>query len=163
MGEAASAEAYTRDVWTAVGELWPNLGKDPAAVVQPYIPVLPAFLGEAHGQGRSPESAALEVVRSFLRIYIENALSADERKAQLVDLHELSKRSHEESQSVGVLPFTAALFGAQQTISAWTGAGKVAKEAAQSLNREVLTALLEKPSGEMSRLGWLTLEAARKR
>jgi len=162
MAVAASAEAYTREVWSAVQQLWPNLGKNPARVVQPYIPVLPAFLAEAYEQGRSPEWVALEVMRFFLRIYIENVLSADERKAQLVDLHELSKRDPEESQKVGVLPFTAALFGAQQTVSTWTGAGKVGKEAAQSLNREVLCALLERPSGELSRLGWLTLEAARK-
>lgn len=162
MEKAPSIDGYTRDVWRAVGRLWPNLGKDPAAVVQPYIPVLPVFLAEAHGKGQTPESAALEVMRFFLRIYIENALTEEERNAQLVDLQALSKRSFEESQAVPVLPFTAALFGAQQTVSEWTAEEKVANDAGQGLNREVLAALLGKSPGEVSRLGWLTLEAAGK-
>ena len=162
MEKAPSVDAYTRDLWRAVGRLWPNLGKDPAAIVQPYIPVLPAFLAEAHREGRTAEWAALEVMRFFLRIYIENALTEEERKAQLVDLHALSKRSFEESQQVSVLPFTAALVGAQQTVSGWTAEGKVATDAGQGLNREVLSALLGKSTGEISRLGWLTLEAAGK-
>jgi hypothetical protein len=162
MQKTTSIDAYTGDLWRAVGRLWPNLGKDPAAVVQPYIPVLPAYVAEAHAKGQTPESAAVEVMRFFLRIYIENALTAEERNAQLVDLHALSKRSFEESQAVPVLPFTAALVGAQQTVSGWAAEGKVANDAGQGLDREVISALLGRSPGEVSRLGWLTLEAAGK-
>src|SRR3974377_382107 len=122
MGQAPSVDAYTREVWSAVGRLWPNLGADPAAVVGPQIPVLPSFLAEAHREGRTPESAAAEVTRFFLDVYLRNALSPEERNARLVDLHELSKRSYEESQKIGVLPFTAALFAAQQTLAEWAAA-----------------------------------------
>jgi hypothetical protein len=163
MAEAPSIEAYTQEVWRAVAELWPKLGKDPAGVVEPQIPALPAFLAEAHREGRTPESAAVEVTRFFLDIYVRNALNEDERKARLVDLHALSKRTYEEAQAVSVLPFTAALVTAQQTLSGWAAAGKVEKGAGQSLNRDVLSALLGKPGGELSRLGWLTLQGARKR
>lgn len=163
MGQEPSIDAYIREVWSAVGTLWPNLGADPAAVVRPYIPVLPAFLAEAHGQGRTPESSALETMKFFLRIYVENALGEDERKALLVDLHQLSKLSFEESQTASVLPFTAALVTAQQTVSKWKAEKKVESDAAKSLNREVLSALLGKASGEISRLGWLTIETARKK
>jgi hypothetical protein len=163
MKNAAPADGYPARVWSAVGQLWPNLGKDPARVVGPYIPVLPAFLSEAQAAGRTPESAALEVLTYFLRIYIENTLTAEERNAQLVDLHALSKRSFEDSQKVNVLPFTAALFGAQQTLSEWASAGKVPADAGRSLNGDVLRALIGKPPVEISRIGWLTLEASRKR
>jgi len=163
MGQGPSVEAYTREVWSAVRHLWPNLGEDPAAVVRPYIPVLPAFLSEAQGSERTPESAAIEIVAFFLDIYLRNALSDEERKARLVDLYQVSQRSFEDSQKVDVLPFTAALFAAQQTASEWSAAGKVQREEAKALNREVLCALLGKSSGEVSRLGWLTLEAAPKK
>jgi len=163
MGAAPSLEAYTVEVWTAVRALWPNLGTSPAAVVQPYVPVLPAFLGEQHRNGVSAESTALEVLRFFLGIYVQNALGEEERKAQLVDLHAVSKASFEESQRLTVLPFTAALFGAQQTVSGWAAAGRVEPGAARALTRDVLTALLGKPPEEISRLGWLTIEAAGKR
>ncbi len=163
MPRPPSIEAYTQEVWRAVAELWPNLGKDPASVVQPQIPALAAFLVEAHREPRSPESAAAEVVRFFLDMYLRNALTQEERNARLVDLHALSKRSFEEAQAVDVLPFTAALVGAHQTLSGWAAAGKVETSAVQALNRDVLAALLGKFGGEVSRLGWLTVEAARKR
>ena len=163
MGQRPSLDAYTREVWSAVSRLWPNLGKDPAAVVGPEIPVLPTFLSEAHRDGLTPESVAVEVTRAFLGVYLRNALNQEEREARLVDLHALSTRSFEESQKVGVLPFTAALVGAQQTVSAWSDAGKVPPDAGKALNRDVLCALVGKSPGELSRLGQLMLEAARKR
>ncbi|HTS82959.1 MAG TPA: hypothetical protein VMH40_20345 [Myxococcaceae bacterium] len=162
MGQPPPLDVFTREVWSAVGRLWPNLGDDPASVVGPQIPVLPAFLAEAHREGHTVEAAAAEVTRFFLDVYLRNALTPEERNARLVDLHELSKRSYEESQRIGVLPFTAALFGAQQTLSEWATAGKVPPDAGRALNRDVLCALLGKAPGEVSRLGRLTLEASRK-
>jgi hypothetical protein len=153
--------AYTRKVWSAVGRLWPNLGKDPSAIVGPEIPVLPSFLEESHRDGRTPEATAVEVTRFFIDIYVRNALTEGERAERLGDLHALTKRSFEESQRIGVLPFTAALVGAQQTLSEWAAAGKVPVEAGSALNRDVLSALVGRPQGEISRLGQLTLEAAR--
>ncbi len=162
MAQPPTLEAYTADVWRAVSELWPTLGKDPASTVQQFIPVLPAYLAERHAEGASPESTAFETLRYFLDIYLRNALNEQERNAQLVDLHALSKRSFEESQKVPVLRFTAALVGAHQTLSAWSAAGKVETSATQSLNGDVLRALLGKPGEEISRLGWLTLGASGK-
>ncbi|MGZ5957896.1 MAG: hypothetical protein ACXWLI_05725, partial [Myxococcaceae bacterium] len=130
MRQRPSVDAYTREVWSAVHRLWPNLGEDPAAVVRPYIPVLPAFLSEAHGKARTAESAAIEIVAFFLDIYLRNALSGEERKARLADLYQVSQRSLEENQKVDVLPFTAALFAAQQTASDWSAAGKVERDEA---------------------------------
>ena len=153
--------AYTRKVWSAVGRLWPNLGKDPAAIVGPEIPVLPSFLEESHREGRSAEATAAEVTRFFIDIYVRNALSDGERAERLADLHALTKRSFEESQKIGVLPFTAALVGAQQTLGEWAAAGKVPADVGLALNRDVLCALVGKPSPGVSRLGQLTLEAAR--
>ncbi|MGZ6081297.1 MAG: hypothetical protein ACXWK4_10820, partial [Myxococcaceae bacterium] len=98
MRQRPSVDAYTREVWSAVRRLWPNLGDDPAAVVRPYIPVLPAFLTEAHARERTAESAAIEIVAFFLDIYLRNALSDEERKTRLVDLYQVSQRSFEESQ-----------------------------------------------------------------
>src|SRR5262252_8182694 len=117
-------ETYTREVWSAVGRLWPNLGASPATIVGPQIPVLPSFLEEAHREGRTPEAAAVEVTRFFLDHYVRNVLTQDERAERLVDLHALTKRSFEESQQIGVLPFTAALFGAQQTLTEWAAVGR---------------------------------------
>jgi hypothetical protein len=162
MPPSSSPEAYTQQVWTAVRALWPNLGEDPAGTVQPYVPVLPTFLAEAHREGRTPESAALEVLRFFLDLYVRNAMSEADRKANLTDLHSLSKRTYDESQQVGVLPFTAALVGAHQVVQEWTGAGKLAEGSGLALNRDVLCALVGKTTGEISRLGWLTIEAARR-
>ena len=162
MGEPGSIDAYTHSVWAAVARLWPNLGADPAGTVEPAIPVLPAFLAEAHGEDRSPESAALEVLRFFLRHYIENEMSPKGRKEHLEDLYALSKRSFEESQRVDVLPMTAALVHAHATVAEWADAGKVHGRSLQALNGEIVSALLGRPGKEMSRLGWLTLEAARK-
>jgi|GEM_PF-3201684 len=162
MVQGSSVEAYAREVWSAVRVLWPNLGEDPSAVVRPYIPVLPAFFSEAHGRQRTAESAALEIVAFFLDIYLRNALSDEERKARLVDLYQLSQRPYEESRKVDVLPFTAALFSAQEVASTWSSEGKLEADDAKALNREVLSALLGKPSGVLSRLGRLTLEAAGK-
>ena len=155
-----SIETYAGEVWSAVRVLWPNLGEDPMAVVRPYIAVLPAFLSEAQRTHRTAESAALEIVTFFLDIYLRNALSDEERKARLLDLYQLSKRPYEESRKVDVLPFTAALFSAQQIASGWSSEGKIETDEAKALNREVLSALLGKSSGAVSRLGWLTLEAA---
>jgi len=154
-------ETYTREVWSAVGRLWPNLGASPATIVGPQIPVLPSFLEEAHREGRTPEAAAVEVTRFFLDHYVRNVLTQDERAERLVDLHALTKRSFEESQQIGVLPFTAALFGAQQTLTEWAAAGKVPSDGGRALYRDVLCALAGKPQGEISRLAILTLEAAR--
>lgn len=162
MAHPPSPEAYTQHVWNAVGELWPSLGEDPAGIVQPYVPVLPTFLSEAQRDARTPEWAALEVLRFFLDLYIREAMTEADREANLADLHALSKRSYEESQKVGVLRFTAALVGAQQTIQEWAGAGKLPEGSGRALNRDVLCALVGKSTGEMSRLGWLTVEAGRK-
>ncbi|HSP19216.1 MAG TPA: hypothetical protein VLQ79_06875 [Myxococcaceae bacterium] len=163
MGQGRSVQAYSSEVWSAVGHLWPPLGEDPAAVVGPYIPVLPAFFSEAHSNGRTAESAALEIVTFFLDLYLRNALSEEERKARLVDLYELSKRPFEQSRHVDVLPFTAALVSAQQIALSWSSEGKVGQDEAKALNREVLCALLGRSSGTVPRLGWLTLEAAGKK
>jgi hypothetical protein len=162
MTPTPTLQAYTAEVWRAVGTLWPNLGRDPASTIQPFIPVLPAYLAECHGKGGSPESTAFEVLRFFLDIYVREALSPEERKEQLVDLHALSKRSFEESQKVPVLRFTAALVGAHHTLTDWAAAGKVDPTAVHSLDTGVLRALLGKEIGEMSRLGWMTIEAAGK-
>ena len=145
MGEPGSIDAYTRSVWAAVALLWPNLGADPAGTVEPEIPVLPVFLAEAHGEDRSPESAALEVLRFFLRLYIENGMSPEARKEHLEDLDALSKRSFEESQRVDVLPMTAALVHAHATVAGWADAGKVPAGASQALNGEIVSALLGRP------------------
>lgn len=163
MVQQPSVQTFTHEVWSAVRRLWPNLGEDPAAVVSPLVPALPAFLSEAHRLPRTPESAALEIVTFFLDMYLRNALSEEERKARLVDLYELSKRTYEESQKVDVLPFTAALFSAQQVASAWSAEGKIQETEEKALNRGVLSALLGKSSGAISRLGWLTIEAAREK
>jgi hypothetical protein len=161
MGSVPTLESYTQEVWSAVGRLWPNLGADPAAIVGPEIPVLPSFFAEAHREGRTPESAAVEVTRFFVDHYVRNVLTQAERAERLVDLHALTKRSFEESQQIGVLPFTAALVGAQQTVTEWAAAGKVQPDAGRALNRDVLCALAGKVPGGISRLGVLTLEAAR--
>jgi hypothetical protein len=161
MGSDPPLEAYTREVWGAVGRLWSKLGADPAAIVGPLIPILPSFLEEAQRLGRTPESAAVEVTRFFLDIYVRNVLTQDERVERQVDLNALTKRSFEESQQFGVLPFTAALVGAQQTLTEWATAGKVPADAGRALNHDVLCALTGKPRGEISRLGQLTLQAAR--
>ena len=145
------------------GRLWPNLGKDPAAVVGPEVPVLPAFLAEAHRDGLTPESVAVEVTRAFLDVYLRNALNQEEREARLVDLHALSTRSFEESQKVGVPALhrrpgrrPADGLGVERCREGPPDAGK-------ALNRDVLCALVGKSPGELSRLGQLMLEAPRKR
>jgi hypothetical protein len=157
MAERMTLEAYRRDVWSAVGALWPNFGETPERLIVPYVPVLPTFLDESFQEGRTAEWAAQELTVFFLRIYVENALSPDERKARLADLHQLTQRTFDEIQRLGVLPFTAAVGSAHQTAHQWVADGKLDKDRVGLLHREVILALAGKESDYISPIGRIML------
>ena len=157
MPERSASNEYERSVWSSVRDLWPKFGEDPERLIVPYVPVLPTFLDESYREGRTPEWAAQELTVFFLRIYVQNALSPEERKARLVDLQRLSERSFEEVQGAGVLPFTAAVFTAHQTAHRWAAEGKLEAERVGLLNLEVILALAEKESGHLSPIGLIML------
>jgi hypothetical protein len=162
MTNPAERDGYHGEVWSAVGALWRGFGDKPDDMVTALVPVAPAYIDKMRGDGATPQAAALELVVFVVRIYIENALTPEQRQERLAELIKVQRMSFEEGQGYRALPLVANIVAAWQTAAGWAKQGRAEPGAAKFLLSELVLALASKPSQHWSPLAQLTLDRAAK-
>ena len=122
-----------------MGVLWKGFGDRAEDVITNMYPQAAPFVDESFRQGVTPESAALELVTNVLVGYIHEGMAVDQKRAVLVELHQLTKMGFEQAEGYAALPFVAHVVSAWLVLQQWAAAGKI--EAAGPFLRTIIAAL----------------------
>lgn len=116
---------YRGAVWRSVSALWKGFGADPEPVITKMFPQAGPFVDQAFEENQTPESAALQIVTNVLAGYIGHGMPIEQRRAVLLELHQLTKLGFEQAEGQAALPFVAHIVAGWFVLQAWASDGKI--------------------------------------